>query len=164
MPIKVDPLTDVVATSTGDPAGYVWILSESLKKFLEFREPNDVQTQKIYDDFIKQGNKELRALPREDVSASAEEIIKRLTSEAVRTQHTDRMAPSSPAAYDKSQVRTEPPPQSLSERLMSVKTYFMSYFGRKGGSSYKYKSRNMRKSRKMRKMRKSRKSCRKGRK
>ena len=136
-----------------------------LKTYLEFREPSDVQTQKIYDDFIKQANTELRALPREDVSTSAEDIITRLINDAIRRQHKERMAAAA-AAFDKSSRAEQTPPPPPEGLLARVNASLRSYFARvnKGGSSYKYKSRNMRKSRKMRKMRKSRKSCRKGRK
>ena len=165
MPINPNFLAQQSVSTTRDPAGYVWILSELLVEFLEPGQNGlpPADTQNIYDACIVKANADWRKrATKEDISKVAENEIVTLINAAIQAQDRARMKARG-VAYDESQAeKVKPPPPGL---LASVKAKITQYFsGGGGGSSYKYKSRNMRKSRKMRKMSKSRKSCRKGRK
>lgn len=166
MPINKHLLASQSVYGHGDPAGYVWILSELL---IEFLEPGQnglppADTQNIYDTYIWNADKDWRKRKADglDISKVAEKEITTLINAAIQAQDRARMNARG-LAYDESQAeKVKPPPLGLLARVKAKITQYFSGGG--GGSSYKYKSRNMRKSRKMRKMRKSRKSCRKGRK
>lgn len=164
MPINEHFLAQQSVSSIDDPAGYVWMLSEFLKEYLEYQEPDDPTTQNIYDTCIVNANADWRKRKSGGLKLStvAEDEITTLINTAIQEQHKARMTARG-AAYDKSQAEmVKPPPPGLVAKVKAKITQIFGSF--RGGSSYKYKSRNMRKSRKMRKMRKSRKSCRKGRK
>lgn len=159
---------DVAVTVQGkdDYRGYIWMLSQLLIEELQKENSTHSGNQQIYDDIINEAFKEWgerAVVKRENPSVFAEHEIRRLIQKAMTRQHDETLTISGKANPEiRNQMIAAENQKYLGwlsgwlksgvAKVTAVKDSVIGMMSgmrgsSRGGRSYKYKSRNMRKSR-----------------